>query len=176
MLKSGFQGPLYPINPKYTEVQGKQAYSSIGDIHQPIELAVIATPPRTLPGIMENCGAAGVKAAVIITAGLREAGAELEEQLLANARIYGIRILGPNCLGIMRPFIGLNATFYKGGASNGNIAFVSQSGALCTAILDWAQNNDVGFSSIVSMGSSVRRRLWRNSRLPGRRSRARAAF
>lgn len=154
MLKSGFQGSLYPINPKYAEVQGKQAYSSINDIHQPIELVVIATPPRTLPGIIENCGVAGVKAAVIITAGLSEAGAGLEGQLLANARIYGIRILGPNCLGIMRPSIGLNATFYKGGASNGNIAFVSQSGALCAAILDWAQNNDVGFSSIVSMGSS----------------------
>jgi acetyltransferase len=154
MLKSGFQGALYPINPKYAEVQGKQAYSSISDIHQPIELAVIATPPRTLPGIIENCGAANVKTAVIITAGLSEASAGLEGQLLANARIYGIRILGPNCLGIMRPSIGLNATFYKGGASNGNIAFVSQSGALCTAILDWAQNNDVRFSSIVSMGSS----------------------
>jgi len=154
MLKSGFQGPLYPINPKYAEVQGKQAYSSINDIHQPVELVVIATPPPTLPGIIENCGVAGVKAAVIITAGLREAGPGLEEQLLANARKYGIRVLGPNCLGIMRPSIGLNAAFYKGGASNGNIAFVSQSGALCTAILDWAQNNDVGFSSIVSMGSS----------------------
>ncbi|HEX7233911.1 MAG TPA: CoA-binding protein, partial [Nitrosospira sp.] len=81
MLKSGFQGPLYPINPKYAEVQGKQAYSSINDIQQPVELAVIATPPRTLPGIIENCGAARVKAAVIITAGLREAGAGLEEQL-----------------------------------------------------------------------------------------------
>ena len=155
MLKSSFQGPLYPINPKYAEVQGKQAYSLINDIHQPVELAVIATPPQTLPGIIENCGAAGVKAAVIITAGLREAGAGLEEQLLAKARAYGIRLLGPNCLGIMRPSIGLNATFYKGGASNGNIAFVSQSGALCTAILDWAQNNDVGFSSIVSTGSSI---------------------
>jgi len=155
MLKSGFQGPLYPINPKYAEVQGKQAYSSINEIHEPVELAVIATPPQTLPGIIENCGAAGVKAAVIITAGFHEAGARLEEQLLASARAFGIRLLGPNCLGIMRPSIGLNATFYKGGASNGNIAFVSQSGALCTAILDWAQNNDVGFSSIVSTGSSI---------------------
>ena len=155
MLESGFQGPLYPINPKYSEVQGKQAYCSINDIHEPVELVVIATPAQTVPGIIETCGAAGVKAAVIITAGFREAGVGLEEQLLANARAYGIRLLGPNCLGIMRPSIGLNATFYKGAASSGNIAFVSQSGALCTAILDWAQNNDVGFSSIVSMGSSI---------------------
>ncbi|SFH57168.1 acetyltransferase [Nitrosospira sp. Nsp14] len=155
MLKSGFQGSLYPINPKYAEVQGKRAYSSINEVHEPVELAVIATPAQTVPPIIENCGAAGVKAAVIITAGFHEAGARLEEQLLATARAYGIRLLGPNCLGIMRPSIGLNATFYKGGAGNGNIAFVSQSGALCTAILDWAQNNDVGFSSIVSMGSSI---------------------
>lgn len=155
MLESAFQGPLYPINPKYSEVQGKRAYCSINEIREPIELAVIATPAQTVPGIIETCGAAGVKAAVIITAGFREAGAGLEEQLLANARAYGIRLLGPNCLGIMRPSIGLNATFYKGAASSGNIAFVSQSGALCTAILDWAQNNDIGFSSIVSMGSSI---------------------
>lgn len=155
MLKSGFQGALYPINPKYTEVQGKPAYSSISVVHEPVELAVIATPPQTVPGIIENCGNEGVKAAIIITAGFQEAGDGLEEQLLATARAFGIRLIGPNCLGIMRPSIGLNATFYKGRANSGNIAFVSQSGALCTAILDWAQNNDVGFSSIVSMGSST---------------------
>jgi acetyltransferase len=155
MLKSDFQGPLYPINPKYTEVQGKRAYASINEIHEPVELAVIATPPQTVPQIIENCGNEGVKATVIMTAGFREAGGDLEEQLLATARAYPIRLIGPNCLGIMRPAMGLNATFYKGGANSGNIAFVSQSGALCTAILDWAQNNDVGFSSIVSMGSSM---------------------
>jgi Acyl-CoA synthetase (NDP forming) len=155
MLQSGFQGSLYPINPKYAEVQGKPAYSSISVIHEPVELAVIATPPQTVPGIIESCGNVGVKAAVIITAGFREAGAGLEEQLLSAAQAHGIRLIGPNCLGIMRPVIGLNATFYKGGANSGSIAFVSQSGALCTAILDWAQNNDVGFSSIISMGSST---------------------
>ncbi|MDY0041575.1 MAG: acetate--CoA ligase family protein, partial [Desulforhabdus sp.] len=155
MLRSGFQGTLYPINPKYAEVQGKPAYSSISVIHQPVELAVIATPPQTVPGIIESCGNEGVKAAVIITAGFREAGGGLEEQFLSAVRAHGIRLIGPNCLGIMRPAIGLNATFYKGGANSGSIAFVSQSGALCTAILNWAQNNDVGFSSIVSMGSST---------------------
>lgn len=155
MLRSGFQGSLYPINPKYAEVQGKRAYSSITEIHEHVELAVIATPTQTVPGIIESCGGEDVKAAVIITAGFHEAGAGLEEQLLSTARTYGIRLIGPNCLGIMRPSIGLNATFYKGGASSGNIAFVSQSGALCTAILDWAQSNDVGFSSIISMGSST---------------------
>ncbi len=158
MLESGFQGELYPINPKSPEVQGKRAYASIADIGEPVELVVIATPPQTVPGIIEQCGIHGVKAAVIITAGFGEAGAEgiaLEKQLIEAAKRYGIRLIGPNCLGIMRPSIGLNATFNKGGANAGNIAFVSQSGALCTAILDWAQSNDVGFSSVVSMGSST---------------------
>src|SRR5574340_611915 len=158
MLESGFQGVLYPINPKNPEVQGKRAYATIADINEPVELAVIATPPQTVPGIIETCGIHGVKAAVIITAGFAEAGHEgaaLERELLETARRYGIRLIGPNSLGIMRPSIGLNATFNKGGANTGNIAFVSQSGALCTAILDWAQSNDVGFSSVVSMGSST---------------------
>ncbi|HEX5364498.1 MAG TPA: bifunctional acetate--CoA ligase family protein/GNAT family N-acetyltransferase [Gallionella sp.] len=158
MLDSGFQGKLYPINPKSPLVQGQQAYTSIAEIGEPVELVVIATPPKTVPGIIEECGIHGVKAAVIITAGFGEAGPSgiaLEKQLIETARRYGIRLVGPNCLGIMRPSIGLNATFNKGGANTGNIAFVSQSGALCTAILDWAQSNDVGFSSVVSMGSST---------------------
>ncbi len=158
MLESGFKGALYPINAKSTEVQGKRAYASIGEIDEPIDLVVIATPPHTVPDIIECCGEHGVKAAVIITAGFGEAGESgvaLEKKLLEAAQRHGIRLIGPNCLGIMRPSIGLNATFNKGGANTGNIAFVSQSGALCTAILDWAQRNDVGFSSVVSMGSST---------------------
>ncbi len=158
MLESGYKGALYPINAKNAEVQGKRAYASIADIAAPVELVVIATPPQTVPGIIEACGIHGVKAAVIITAGFGEAGpagVALERQLLEAAHRYNIRLIGPNCLGIMRPSIGLNATFNKGGANVGNIAFISQSGALCTAILDWAQSNDVGFSSVVSMGSST---------------------
>ena len=158
MLESGFQGALYAINSRVAEVQGRKAYASIADIEEKIELVVIATPPQTVPGIIEECGKRGVKAAVIITAGFGEIGAEgkeLERRLLENAKHYGIRLIGPNCLGIMRPGIGLNATFNKGGANAGNLALVSQSGALCTAILDWAQVNDVGFSSVVSMGSSA---------------------
>ena len=158
MLESGFQGALYPINSRVAEVQGCKAYASISKIEEPVELVVIATPPQTVPDIIEDCGKHGVKAAVIITAGFGEIGAEgkeLERQLLANAKRYGIRLVGPNCLGVMRPAIGLNATFNKGGANKGNLALVSQSGALCTAILDWAQINDVGFSSVVSMGSSA---------------------
>ena len=158
MLEGGFKGSLYPINTNHTEIQGKPSYASIADIGETVELAVVATPPNTVPGIIESCGIHGVKAAVIITAGFGEAGdggEELEKVLLETARRYGIRLVGPNCLGIMRPSIGLNATFNKGGANIGNIAFISQSGALCTAILDWAQSNEVGFSSVVSMGSST---------------------
>ncbi|MDP2963402.1 MAG: bifunctional acetate--CoA ligase family protein/GNAT family N-acetyltransferase [Sulfurimicrobium sp.] len=158
MIDSGYQGGLYPINPKSPEIQGRKAYASIADIGQPVELAVIATPPQTVPDIIEACGKHGVKAAVIITAGFGETGPQgqaLEKAVLDNARLYDIRLIGPNCLGVMRPSIGLNATFNKGGANTGNLAFISQSGALCTAILDWAQSNDVGFSSVVSMGSSA---------------------
>ncbi len=158
MLESGYKGLLYPVNSTHTEVQGKRAYASISEIGEPVELAVVATPPQTVPGIVESCGIHGVKAAVIITAGFGEAGQEgaaLEKEFLETARRCGIRLVGPNCLGIMRPSIGLNATFNKGGANAGNIAFISQSGALCTAILDWAQSNDVGFSSVISMGSST---------------------
>ncbi|MDD2720971.1 MAG: bifunctional acetate--CoA ligase family protein/GNAT family N-acetyltransferase [Gallionella sp.] len=158
MLESGFQGALYPVNSRVAEVQGQRAYAAISDIEGGVELAVIATPPQTVPGIIEDCGRHGVKAAVIITAGFGEIGPEgkeLERQVLDKARAHGIRLVGPNCLGVMRPGIGLNATFNHGGANTGNLALVSQSGALCTAILDWAQVNDVGFSSVVSMGSSA---------------------
>ena len=158
MLQGGFKGKLYPINAKNAEVQGQRAYATIAEIGEPVELVVIATPPQTVPGIIEECGLHGVKAAVIITAGFGEAGAQgvaLEKELMEAARRYNIRLIGPNCLGIMRPSIGLNATFNNGSANVGNIAFVSQSGALCTAILDWASRNDVGFSSVVSMGSST---------------------
>ena len=158
MLESGYQGGLYPINPKSAEIQGRKAYPTIAEIGEAVELVVIATPPQTVPDIIEDCGKHGVKAAVIITAGFGETGPKgqaLERAVLENASRHGIRLIGPNCLGVMRPSIGLNATFNKGGANSGNLAFVSQSGALCTAILDWAQSNDVGFSSVVSMGSSA---------------------
>ena len=158
LLSSQFDGALFPINLKEAEIQGIKAYKTITEVLEPVELAVIATPPHTVPDIIESCGMHGVKAAIIITAGFSEtgeAGAALEQKLLEIAKRYNIRLIGPNCLGIMRPSIGLNATFNKGSTNKGNIAFISQSGALCTAILDWAQTNDVGFSSVVSMGSST---------------------
>jgi acetyltransferase len=158
MLNSGYQGGLYPVNPKHGEVQGKKAYSSLAEIGEPVELVVIVTPAPTLPDIIEDCGRHGVRAAVIISSGFSETGESgraLEQALLATAHHYGIRLIGPNCLGVMRPSIGLNVTFNRGGAQSGNLALVSQSGALCTAILDWAESNDIGFSSVVSLGSSA---------------------
>ena len=158
MLRSGYQGALYPVNPKHKKIQGVKAFASLAQIEEPVELAVIATPANTVPDIIEQCGKHQVRAAVIITAGFGEtgeAGKVLERQVLETAQHYGVRLIGPNCLGVMRPDIGLNATFNKGSANVGNLAFVSQSGALCTAILDWAQTNDVGFSSVVSLGSSL---------------------
>ena len=158
MLESGYTGGLFPINPTHAEIQGKKAYASIFEVGEPVELVVIATPPQTVPDIIEDCGKHGVKSAIIITAGFGEVGAAgqaLEKAVLDNARRYGIRLIGPNCLGVMRPSIGFNATFNKGSANAGNLAIISQSGALCTAILDWAQTNDVGFSSVVSLGSSA---------------------
>lgn len=158
MLQSGFKGTVYPINPKHSEIQGRKAYSSISQITESVELAIIATPAHTVPKIIEDCGKHNVKAAVIITAGFSEigdAGKALEQSVIENAQRYGIRLIGPNCLGVMRPDIGLNATFNKGNAIPGNLAFISQSGALCTAILDWANSNDVGFSSVISLGSAV---------------------
>lgn len=158
MLESGYKGKLFAINPGHASIQSQRAYPNIESTGEMIDLAVIATKAHTAPEIIEACGRHGVKAAVILSAGFGEGGPEgraLEKQVLEIARRYGIRLVGPNCLGVMRPSIGLNATFSNGGAKPGSLALVSQSGALCTAILDWAQPNDVGFSSIISMGTTA---------------------
>ena len=157
MLESGYRGLLYAVNPAHQEVQGQRAYASIEEIQTPVEMVVICTEAETVPDIIEACGKRGVRAAVVLSAGFTEAsarGAALERTMLANAKNYGVRIIGPNCLGIIRTALGLNATFFKGRIKSGNLALVSQSGALCTAILDWAPTNDIGFSSVVSMGAA----------------------
>jgi acetyltransferase len=154
----GFSGPVIPINPKRDSVQGVAAFPSLDKVGQPIDLAVICTPAATVPDIIDTCGKLGVKGAIILTAGFSEGGEEgkaLEKKLVETAAQYGLRFIGPNCLGVMRPGIGFNATFNRGIAKPGKLALVSQSGALCTAILDWAQVNDVSFSSVISMGASA---------------------
>jgi acetyltransferase len=158
MLAAKYSGSLLAVNPKYRWVRGVKSYPSIAELRYPVDLAVIATPPETVPGVIEECGRAGARSAVVITSGFSEtgpAGAQLERALLASARRYGLRLLGPNCLGLMRPGIGLNATFAHGNAKPGSLAIVSQSGAVCTALLDWARPSNVGFSSVVSLGGSA---------------------
>ena len=155
LLTSGFKGRIYAINPKRDEVQGQKAYSSLDEIDESVDLAVIATPAKSIPGIVEACGERGIKMMLILSAGFRETGAEgrrLEDKVTQLVRRYGIRLMGPNCLGIIRPDKGLNITFGNNNAQPGNLALVSQSGAICTAILDWAKQNDIGFSAVVSTG------------------------
>ena len=149
---------LFPVNPRRTEVLGLPCYPAIGSIPGCLDLAVLVTPAATIPGLIRECVAAGVKGAVIISAGFREIGPEgarLEDEILQEARRGSLRIIGPNCLGIMTPPIGLNATFAQNIALPGNVAFLSQSGALCTAILDWSLSEAVGFSAFVSTGSML---------------------
>ena len=157
LLAGGFRGELLAVNPKYSAVRGVSCFPTIAALPRPPQLAVIATPPATVPGVIDDCGRAGIRAAIVVTAGFSETGAEgaaLERELLANARRHGVRLLGPNCLGLIRTCIGLNATFARGNALPGRLALVSQSGAVCTALLDWAAANGVGFSTVVSMGGS----------------------
>ena len=158
LIDSGYKGQYYAVNPKYERVHGMRSYKSIAEIGVRVELAIIATRPQSVLEIVEQCGKSGVKNAIIVTAGFAEAGHSgvlLERKTLAMARRYGVRILGPNCLGIIRPELGLNATFANVGANVGNLALVSQSGAMCSALLDWAKSNQVGFSSVISLGSTA---------------------
>jgi len=155
---SQFGGALFPVNPKRVSVLGVEAFPRIADVPAKVDLAIIATPAATVPGIVSECVEAGVTGAIIISAGFKETGAagrELEQQVLRNARRGGMRILGPNCLGVMFPHAGLNATFAAGMALPGSVGFISQSGALCTAILDWSFRENVGFSAFVSVGSML---------------------
>jgi acetyltransferase len=158
LTQTSFGGTVYPVNPKHSEILGVPCYPSIREIPVHVDLAVIATPARTVPGIVRDCATAGVEGAIIISAGFKEIGergAALEREILAEARKSKIRIVGPNCLGIMSPHHGLNATFASSMARPGKLGFISQSGALCTAILDWSQREMVGFSAFVSVGSML---------------------
>ncbi|WP_169975044.1 bifunctional acetate--CoA ligase family protein/GNAT family N-acetyltransferase [Tautonia rosea] len=158
LLSSPFGGTVYPVNPKRPNVLGVKAYPRVSELPEPVDLAVIVTPASTVPGIIGECVEAGVKGAIIISAGFKEVGpqgAELERQVLDQARRGKMRIIGPNCLGVMNPMTGLNATFAGAMARPGNVGFLSQSGALCTAVLDWSFQEQVGFSAFLSIGSMV---------------------
>lgn len=157
-IVGGFKGNIYPINPKSKEISGLKAYDSIIKVPSDVELAVFCIPPGAVKGAMEDCGKKGVKAAVIITAGFSEMGTEghiLEQEILDAAKKYGIRIIGPNCLGIISPFTDLNASFGDAVPARGPISFASQSGALCTSVIQYSFEEYLGFSNFVSIGNKA---------------------
>ena len=156
--QSGFAGKVYFVNIKKPEILGVKTYQTVDQIPEPVDLAMIATPAKTVPGVMEECGKAKVKGVIIVSAGFKEvgpAGKALEDQVGQIAKKHGIRVIGPNCIGILRPRINLNATFLDKMPKAGNVAFLSQSGALGSAILDWAIHENIGFSNFVSVGSMI---------------------
>ena len=158
LISSPFGGTVYPVNSKRAAVLGIRAYPSIKAVPEHVELAVVATPAASVEAVIRECAQVGVRGAVIISAGFRETGpqgARLEEQVLQAAREGNIRLIGPNCLGIMCPVTGLNATFAPTIARSGTVALISQSGAICTALLDWSLREQVGFSAFLSIGSML---------------------
>lgn len=158
IIQYGFSGDVYPINPKADEILGLDCYPSVLDVPGPINLAVIVVPHKFVTLTLEECGQKGVEGVIVISAGFREAGLEgvrREKELVAIAKKHGIRLVGPNCLGMIDTHCPLNASFAAGMPPTGEIAFMSQSGALCTAILDWALAKGIGFSRFVSLGNKA---------------------
>ncbi|HTM87908.1 MAG TPA: bifunctional acetate--CoA ligase family protein/GNAT family N-acetyltransferase [Terriglobales bacterium] len=158
LLSTPFGGTVYPINPARGSVLGIKAYRSLAAVPEQVELAVIVTPADTVPAVIGECIETGVKGAIVISAGFKEHGEhgkDLERQILERMKGTRLRVIGPNCLGVMNPLSGLNATFAQTMARPGNVAFISQSGALCTAVLDWSQREMVGYSAFVSIGSML---------------------
>lgn len=156
LLEGPYKAATFPVNPNSSTILGAKAYPTLKALPGPVDLAIIITPAQTVPALMDQCVEAGVKGAIILTAGFKEIGrhgAELEQQVLQKAQAGKLRFLGPNCMGLMNPRLGLNATFARPLARPGKVAFISQSGALCSAVLDWSFRENVGFSSFVSIGS-----------------------
>ncbi len=154
----GYAGKVYFVNMRKPEILGVKTYPTVSQIPEPVDLAMIATPAKTVPDVVEQCGKAGVKGVIIVSAGFKETGAEgkeLESKILEIKKRYGMRIVGPNCIGVIRTKINLNATFVDKMPKPGKIAFLSQSGALGSAILDWAIHENIGFSNFVSVGSMI---------------------
>ena len=158
LISSPFGGTVYPVNPNRPDVLGIRAYPTIGAVPEPVDLAVVVTPAPTVPRVIGECVEAGVGGAIIISAGFREIGprrGRARAPGAGTARRGRMRLIGPNCLGVMRPGLGLNATFATQIARPGSVGFLSQSGALCTAILDWSLRVNIGFSAFVSVGSML---------------------
>jgi len=158
LISNPFGGPVFPVNPKRSSVLGIKAYPNMASVPERVDLVVITTPAPSVPGLISECVDAGVKGAIVISAGFKEtgvAGVELEHQIMEHARRGNMRIIGPNCLGVMSSLSGLNATFASTMVRKGRVGFISQSGALCTAVLDWSLQENVGFSAFVSIGSML---------------------
>lgn len=156
VIDDGFPGRLFLVNPRHNKVFGMEAYDSVEDIPQRLDLAVVCTRAETVPEIIDACGRAGTRNAIIISGGFAEMGprgASLARAMLESARRHNVRLLGPNCLGLIRPGSCVNVTYTHSSANPGTVGLISQSGALCTAILDWALPNNVGFSNVVSLGA-----------------------
>src|SRR3990172_5190490 len=155
LKEGGYWGKVILVNPKYSDLEGEPCFASLRASESKVDTAIIVAPSESVPDIITDCGECGVAGAIVLSAGFREVGrhgADLEEEMLRLAKRYNLRILGPNCLGVIRTDIGFNATFSAGMALPGRIAIVSQSGALCTAVLDWASAHAIGFSSMISTG------------------------
>jgi acetyltransferase len=158
LVSGEFKGDIYPVNRNYETILGLPGYPTIGDIDHTIDLVVMAIPAKDIPEVMRQCGERQVGAVVIISAGFGEVGPvglALQNELVDLARTFQIPMVGPNCLGVMRPEVGLNATFAKSGAASGQVALVAQSGAFCTALLDWADSRGFGFSAVASLGETA---------------------
>lgn len=159
IIAARFHGAVFPMNPKYDELAGLKVYASVRHLPVAPDLAVICTPPLTVPDLIRELGERGTKAAIVLTAGLEsirdEQGRTLREAMLANAKPHLLRVLGPNCVGLLIPAIGLNASFAHTGALPGKLAFVSQSGGMVTGVLDWAKSRGIGFSAFISLGDSA---------------------
>lgn len=158
IILSGYQGSIYPVNPKETEIEGLACYPAVSQLPAGTDVAVISIPAAGVTAVADECGRAGIKHLIVITAGFREVGRdglELEKRLLEVCRHHGLRMLGPNCVGMMDTATPINATFAASFANKGETAFISQSGALCVAILDWSAKNGLGFSKFVSLGNKA---------------------
>ncbi|MCC5856537.1 MAG: GNAT family N-acetyltransferase [Ectothiorhodospiraceae bacterium] len=158
LLEGGYTGRILPVNPRHREVRGLPCVASVRDLEETPDLAVLAVPPRAIVSVLEDCGRRGVRAALVLAAGLgepRSVTKRLERTAMRTARRYGIRVIGPDWVGLMRPPLGLNATYSRSTAKTGHLALVSQSGALTTAVLDWALARQIGFSAVVSLGDTT---------------------
>ncbi len=158
LRQGGFAGALFAVNAKHPQVRGVRAYASVAALPQSVDLVVVAVPAAEVPGVLRQCGERGVRFAVVLSAGFAEvgpAGAQLLRDALTQARASGVRMLGPNCLGLMRASSALNASFGRAGTHPGKLALISQSGAICSAVVDWAQARGIGLSTVVSMGAAA---------------------